>query len=83
MADSLADELLRLNARLLESIASGDWATYEELCDPSLTAFEPDANLDDPVKWRATVTRMDGRRIDLLDLVELGRRDGKRAMPDG
>src|SRR5262249_41413740 len=43
MADSVTDELLRLNARLLESITSGDWATYEELCDPSLTAFEPEA----------------------------------------
>jgi calcium/calmodulin-dependent protein kinase (CaM kinase) II len=43
MADPVIDELLRLNARLLESIASGDWATYEELCDPSLTAFEPEA----------------------------------------
>lgn len=38
-----------------------------------LNAFEPDANPDDPVRWRATVTKMDGRRIDLLDLIELGR----------
>ncbi len=38
-----------------------------------LRAFEPDAPLDDPVRWCATVARMDGRRIDLLDLVELGR----------
>jgi hypothetical protein len=37
------DELLRLNQRLLQCIASADWATYEELCDPSLTAFEPEA----------------------------------------
>jgi calcium/calmodulin-dependent protein kinase (CaM kinase) II len=37
------DELLRLNERLLESIAQGDWGTYEELCDPALTAFEPEA----------------------------------------
>jgi hypothetical protein len=36
-------ELLALNQRLLESIMSGDWATYAELCDPSLTAFEPEA----------------------------------------
>jgi Calcium/calmodulin dependent protein kinase II association domain len=43
MADSVTDELLRLNARLLESIATGDWETYEELCDPSLTSFEPEA----------------------------------------
>ncbi len=37
------DELLRLNQRLLESIAERDWATYQELCDPSLTAFEPES----------------------------------------
>ncbi len=35
-----------------------------------LTAFEPDA-LDDPPVWQATVARMDGRRIDLLDLVRV------------
>jgi calcium/calmodulin-dependent protein kinase (CaM kinase) II len=39
----LADELIDLNRKLLESIVSGDWATYESLCDPSLTAFEPEA----------------------------------------
>ncbi|MCA9101991.1 MAG: DUF4440 domain-containing protein [Pirellulales bacterium] len=36
-------ELLRLNQRLLEAIAAGDWATYTELCDETLTAFEPEA----------------------------------------
>ncbi|WP_006243647.1 hemolysin family protein [Mycolicibacterium tusciae] len=41
-----------------------------------LTAFDPDgAALDDPIRWLATVVRMDGRRIDLLELTELGRRD--------
>jgi calcium/calmodulin-dependent protein kinase (CaM kinase) II len=43
MPDPLTDELLQLNQRLLESIAWGDWAAYQELCDPSLTAFEPEA----------------------------------------
>lgn len=38
------EELLQLNQRLLDSIAGGDWATYAELCDPSLTAFEPEAH---------------------------------------
>jgi ketosteroid isomerase-like protein len=38
----LQQELLELNQRLLDSIAQGDWATYQELCDPSLTAFEPE-----------------------------------------
>ena len=39
-----------------------------------LRAFNPAAPYDEPIRWRATVTRMDGRRIDLLDLVELGDR---------
>ncbi len=39
-----------------------------------LTAFDPDgAALDDPIRWLATVVRMEGRRIDLLELTELGR----------
>jgi calcium/calmodulin-dependent protein kinase (CaM kinase) II len=42
MAD-LERELLSLTQRLLDSIGSGDWATYSELCDPSLTACEPEA----------------------------------------
>jgi calcium/calmodulin-dependent protein kinase (CaM kinase) II len=36
-------ELLRLTQQLLDSITDGDWATYQALCDPSLTAFEPEA----------------------------------------
>ncbi|MBY0526938.1 MAG: DUF4440 domain-containing protein [Gemmataceae bacterium] len=43
MADPVTEELLQLNKRLLESITGGDWATYQELCDPTLTAFEPEA----------------------------------------
>ena len=42
MADPVAEQLLQLTERLLESIARPDWATYQELCDPSLTAFEPE-----------------------------------------
>jgi CBS domain containing-hemolysin-like protein len=38
-----------------------------------VTAFDPDGPPDEPVLWRATVVRMDGRRIDLLELTELGR----------
>src|SRR5262249_52455615 len=44
MAESVTQELLRLNQRLLDSIANADWKTYEELCDPTLTCFEPEAN---------------------------------------
>ena len=36
-------ELIALNQKLLDAIAQGDWGTYSELCDPSLTAFEPEA----------------------------------------
>ncbi len=42
MPDAI-QELLALNQQLLESIAKADWETYERLCDPSLTAFEPEA----------------------------------------
>ena len=42
MSDATTTELLALNRRLLESIAAGDWVAYEELCDPSLTCFEPE-----------------------------------------
>src|ERR1700722_6958170 len=43
MSDSATDDLLKLTQRLLDSIAGADWATYQELCDPSLTAVEPEA----------------------------------------
>jgi calcium/calmodulin-dependent protein kinase (CaM kinase) II len=36
-------ELLALNQRLLDAIATADWATYEQLCARDLTAFEPEA----------------------------------------
>jgi ketosteroid isomerase-like protein len=43
VSDPAIEELLELNQRLLESIAQADWSAYQELCDPSLTAFEPEA----------------------------------------
>ena len=36
-----------------------------------LTAFDAEAPPDQQPRWRATVARMDGRRIDLLDLVRI------------
>lgn len=36
-----------------------------------LSAFDPDASVGDRPRWLATVTRMDGRRVDLLDLVRI------------
>ncbi len=45
-----------------------------------LIAFDPDGPIDDPVRWLATVVKMDGRRIDQLKLTELGRKGDD---PDG
>jgi len=35
--------LIKLNQRLLDCIAGGDWETYQSLCDANLTCFEPEA----------------------------------------
>jgi calcium/calmodulin-dependent protein kinase (CaM kinase) II len=43
MTTNATAELLDLSARLLRSIQDGDWKTYAELCDPTLTCFEPEA----------------------------------------
>ena len=43
MSDSESERLVELNRRLLVAIDEQDWATYTELCDPTLTAFEPEA----------------------------------------
>jgi CBS domain containing-hemolysin-like protein len=37
----------------------------------TLTEFEPDTAPDHPVRWLASVERMDGRRIELIKLVRL------------
>jgi calcium/calmodulin-dependent protein kinase (CaM kinase) II len=42
MNDEVTAELLALNRRLLDSIAQADWATYQELCLPDVTCFEPE-----------------------------------------
>jgi calcium/calmodulin-dependent protein kinase (CaM kinase) II len=42
MSQENTNELLKINERLLDAIVRGDWATYQQLCDPSLTAFEPE-----------------------------------------
>ncbi len=41
--NSTIAELLALNQRLLDAIMTADWKTYEQLCERSLTAFEPEA----------------------------------------
>jgi len=42
MSNKAEQELLELTQQLLDSIAAADWATYERLCDPTLTSFEPE-----------------------------------------
>lgn len=37
------EEILNLTQDLLVAITSGNWELYTQLCDPSLTAFEPEA----------------------------------------
>lgn len=41
--DADRDAILELTQKLLMAATSGDWDTYTKLCDPSLTAFEPEA----------------------------------------
>ncbi len=43
MNDDIKQELLGLNLQLLQAIVTADWTTYEQLCDPTLTAFEPES----------------------------------------
>lgn len=43
MSQQITNELLEVNQKLLTAIAHGDWTTYTELCDASITAFEPEA----------------------------------------
>jgi calcium/calmodulin-dependent protein kinase (CaM kinase) II len=43
MSNDQTQELLDLNQKLLAAIVSGDWKTYESLCDESITCFEPEA----------------------------------------
>lgn len=42
--ESTINELLELTQQLLDAIAEGDWDTYATLCDPSISAFEPEAH---------------------------------------
>ncbi len=36
-------ELIDLTKQLLDATSAGDWSTYPELCDPTLTCFEPES----------------------------------------
>ncbi|KAI8894423.1 Calcium/calmodulin-dependent protein kinase II, association-domain-containing protein [Globomyces pollinis-pini] len=39
----LIKEILDANQQLLDTIAAGDWATYQTLCADDMTAFEPES----------------------------------------
>lgn len=43
MSDTSRDELTKLTHQLLLAIETGDWDTYERICDPDLTCFEPES----------------------------------------
>ncbi len=43
MAD-VRQEVLSLNQKLLDAIADGDWATYQDLCTADLTCLEPESH---------------------------------------
>ena len=60
-ADDVA-ELLKLNQSLLDAIAQGDWDTYAGLCDPSLSAFEPESvgHLVEGMEFHAFYFRLAG-----------------------
>ena len=64
MAETTAEELLTLNQRLLDAITAGDWSVYQELCDPSLTAFEPEGKgqLVEGLDFHHFYFRLGGRR---------------------
>jgi len=42
MTDIDRQQILAFNRRLLEAIRTGDYATYESLCDPDMTCIEPE-----------------------------------------
>lgn len=48
-----------------------------------LTGFDPDDLSGSPPHWQARVVRMDGRRIDQLELTELNPRDGSGPSQNG
>ena len=60
MSESAVQELLAVSRRLLESIDRQDWAAYRELCDSTITAFEPEA-----------VGHLEGSRMESTARMEL------------
>jgi hypothetical protein len=44
MATDRDREILALNQKLLQAALHGDWATYADLCCPSVSCFEAESN---------------------------------------
>ena len=64
--------------RVTDGDVPGDWGKHAisyNLLVRYGAAFDPDGDPDNPTRWLATVVRMDGRRIDLLELTSLGTRE--------
>lgn len=43
MTANTAETLTQATKQLLDAIDTGDWESYQNFCDPSLSAFEPEA----------------------------------------
>ena len=42
-ASSLEEEIIEMTASLIDVINRGDYERYTQICDPALTAFEPES----------------------------------------
>ena len=43
VSETTIEEVLQVNAQLLDAIVERDWETYASLVDPDISAFEPEA----------------------------------------
>ena len=43
MTEMADRQFIDMTQELLDCITAGDWTTYQRLCDPTLSAFEPEA----------------------------------------
>uniref|UniRef100_A0A4W4FUY1 Calcium/calmodulin-dependent protein kinase II association-domain domain-containing protein n=1 Tax=Electrophorus electricus TaxID=8005 RepID=A0A4W4FUY1_ELEEL len=42
-AETRKQEIIKVTEQLIEAISNGDFESYTKMCDPSVTAFEPEA----------------------------------------
>lgn len=71
MNDKSSQQLLDLTRQLLDSIASGDWESYQSLCDPTLSAFEPEAcgHLVEGLEFHRFYFRTSGPKMTRADSI--------------